>query len=90
MTKETRYLAHQELIEKERALRQQIEDVELMIKAVDAGRDRLESGLDGLHLSTEEIKGQIRILKDRQAWLIGEQDKLRARIATSTLAGGSV
>lgn len=90
MTKETRYLALQELIEKERAVRKQIEDVDLMIKAVDAGRDRLESGLDGLYLSSEEMKGQIRILKERQAWLIGELDKLRRQIATYSLPGDSV
>lgn len=51
-----------------------------MITAVDQGRVRLESGLDGLNYSSEEIKGQVRILKERQAWLIGEQDKLRAQI----------
>lgn len=78
MTKITRV---DEVIERERELRKQIEDVEIMIKAVDAGRDRLEAGLDGLNYSSEEIKGQVRILKERQVWLIAEQDKLRKEIS---------
>lgn len=69
------------IIERERELRQQINDCEVMIKAVEAGRDRLESGLDGLNYSSEEIKGQVRILRDRQVWLIAEQDKLRKEIS---------
>lgn len=77
MTKITRVDA---IIERERELRQQINDCEVMIKAVEAGRDRLESGLDGLNYSSEEIKGQVRILRDRQVWLIAEQDKLRKEI----------
>lgn len=77
MTRITRVDA---IIERERELRQQINDVEIMIKAVEAGRDRLESGLEGLNYSSEEIKGQVRILRDRQVWLIAEQDKLRKEI----------
>lgn len=77
MTKITRV---DEAIARERVLRSQIEDVQRMTDAVDAARVRLESGLDGLNYSSEEIKGQIRILKERQAWLIGQQDRLRKEI----------
>lgn len=69
------------LQERERELRRQINDVDVMLKAVDAGRDRLERGIDAMKHSTDEMKGQYRILKERQAWLIGEQDKIKAQIA---------
>jgi uncharacterized protein HemX len=70
-----------EISEREVALRKQIENVQIMIKAVDASRDRLESGLESLNYSSEEIKNQVRILKERQTWLIAEQDKLRKEIS---------
>lgn len=69
-----------EIIAREVELRRQIADVQTMINAVDDGRTRLESGLEGLNYTSEEIKGQVRILKERQAWLIAEQDKLRKEI----------
>lgn len=66
---------------RERELRKQINDVDVMIAAVDAGRDRFERSLEGMKNSNDEMKGQYRILKERQAWLIGELDKHKADLA---------
>jgi len=79
----------EQLLAKERQLRQEIENVESMLAAIDGSRTRFESGLDGLTMSAEEMKGQQRILKERQMWLIGEQDKLRAEIRRTTNPGDS-
>lgn len=86
MSKTTRV---EQLLAKERQLRQEIENVESMLAAIDGSRTRFESGLDGLTMSAEEMKGQQRILKERQMWLIGEQDKLRAEIRRTTNPGDS-
>ena len=66
---------------RERELRKQINEVDVMIAAVDAGRARFERSLEGMKESNDEMKGQYRILKERQAWLIGEQDKHKAELA---------
>jgi chromosome segregation ATPase len=63
---------------REHELRSKISDVEIMLRAVEAGRERFERALEGMQNSNDEMKGQYRILKERQAWLIGEQDKLKA------------
>jgi hypothetical protein len=68
------------LLQRELELRQNVQDVETMVRIMEGGRDRLEGGLASLEYSAEEMKGQIRILKERQTWLIGEVDKLRANI----------
>lgn len=65
------------LRQKERELRQGIEEVGKMTDAIDAGRGLLHAGLDDMYISSEEMKGQITIIKERQAWLIGELDRLR-------------
>jgi len=66
---------------RERELRLQISDVDVMLKAVEAGRERFERSIEGLKHSNDEMKGQYRILKERQVWLIGEQDKQKAELA---------
>jgi uncharacterized protein HemX len=65
---------------RERELRQNVQDIETMTKMIDDSRGRLESNLAGLDYSAEEMKGQIRILRERQSWLISELDKLRTEI----------
>lgn len=65
----------------ERDLRAKLEDVGAVLEAVEAGRVRFEHSLDAMQYSNDEMKGQYRILKERQVWAIGEQDKLRADLA---------
>lgn len=79
----------EELRERERELRKIVGDIDRMIAAMKSASDRLHLTLDGLNLSTDEIKGQLTIVKGRQKWLIGEIDKLRARIAKHTWPGDS-
>lgn len=84
------------LIEKERELRKQIGDAEAMSKAVDGARIQLENGLSDQAYATQEVSGQVGIVKERQRWLITQQDEilkkieeLRAKIAKTTQPGDS-
>jgi chromosome segregation ATPase len=79
----------EELRQRERELRKCVDDIDTMIAAMKSASDRLHLDLDGLNLSTDEIKGQLRIVKERQVWLIREIDKLRTRIAKQTWPGDS-
>lgn len=63
--------------ERERELRISVDDVKTMTDAIDGVHGKFHAGLDDVYMSSEEMKGQIRIIKERQAWLIGELDKLR-------------
>lgn len=80
MTKLTRYERLQELRIFEKTLSKQINDVEVMMDAIDAGRNRLDLGLNDLQYSSEEIKGQIKILKERFQWLTKQQDLLKTKL----------
>jgi hypothetical protein len=70
----------EKLREKERGLRKTIDDVTTMTKAIDEARGQMHAAIDDAYLSALEIKGQIQIIRERQQWLIGEFDKLRAEI----------
>lgn len=78
-----------ELRQRERELRTIVGDIDRMIAAMKSASDRLHLDLDNLNLSTDEIKGQLRIVKERQAWVIGEIDKLRSRLTNQTWPGDS-
>ena len=69
-----------ELVEKERELRKQIADAAAMTKAVDGARIQLENGLNEQAYATQEITGQVGIVKQRHKWLIDRQDELKAEI----------
>jgi hypothetical protein len=69
---------YEELVKRERELSKHIKDNEALLEAFEGGRTRLETNLGGLNMSAAEMKGQQRILKERQAWLIGQQDEIRA------------
>lgn len=85
-----------ELVEKERELRKQIVDASAMVKAIDGARIQLENGLNDAAYATQEVSGQVGIVKERQKWLIDQQDlvkteikKLRAEIGRTTRPGDS-
>lgn len=71
----------EQLQARERDLRQKIDDNEATLQAIESGRVRFESALEGMIHSNDEMKGQYRISKERASWLIAEQDKLKAEIA---------
>ena len=75
MTKLDRYERLRVLREELKELGKQVNDMGVMIDAIDKGRNRLDLGLGDLNYSAEEMKGQINILKERQKWLIHQQDK---------------
>lgn len=79
----------EELRQRQRELRKNVADIDKMIAAMKGASDRLHLSLDELNLNTDEIKGQLGIVKERQAWLIAEIDKLRAKIAKQTWPGDS-
>ena len=92
MTKKIRYERLLELNKQEKELAKKIDDMQTMIDAVDKGRDRLDHGLSDLLYSAEEMKGQIKILKERQKYLIHEQDVIKKGIekqGKTTLPGDS-
>jgi predicted aminopeptidase len=80
LTKLTRADRLAAIVEKERELRQHMADHEVMTKAVDGARVQMENGLTEQAYATQEVSGQVRIVKDRQKWLIDRQDKLKADI----------
>lgn len=79
----------EELRQRERELRKNSDNIDIMLAAMKSAADRLHLDLDGLNLTADEMKGQLRIVKERQAWLIGEIDKLRSRLAKQTWPGDS-
>lgn len=80
MTKMTRADRLAQIVEKERELRKHMADHEAMTKAVDGVRVQLENGFNEVAYSTQEIAGQVGIVKSRQKWLIDRQDELKAEI----------
>ncbi len=80
MTKMTRHERLIDLQARERKLSAEIADSQKMIDAVDGNRIQMEDGMNTLHHSATAIEGQQRVLKERQSWLIKEQDKLKAEI----------
>jgi hypothetical protein len=80
MTKMTRADRLAAIVAKERELRKHIADGGKMTDAVDGTRIQLENGLNEAAYATQENSGQVRIVKDRQKWLIDQQDELRAEI----------
>jgi ribosomal protein L18 len=69
-----------QLVEKQRELRKHIADAEAMSKAVDGARIQLENGLNDAAYATQEISGQVTLVKDRQKWVIGRQHELEVDI----------
>jgi len=51
-----------------------------MSKAVDGARMLLQNGLSDTAYATDEISGQVGIVKDRQKWVMARQDELDKEI----------
>ncbi len=80
MTKMTRADRLAQLVEKQRELRKHIADSDAMSKAVDGARIALENGLNDAAYATQEIAGQVGMVKDRQKWVIARQHELEVEI----------
>jgi chromosome segregation ATPase len=77
MTKIDRYEKLLKLQEEEKQLRAKINDLDAMIKAFDNSRTRMDSKVEDFLYSQEEMKTQQKVLKDRQKWLIHQQDVIQ-------------
>ena len=80
MTKMDRYEKLLKLQEEEKQLRAKINDLDSMIKAFDNSRTKMDSKVEDFLYSQEEMKTQQKVLKDRQKWLIGEQDRVKKEL----------
>lgn len=84
MTKMDRYEKLLKLGEEEKQLRGKINDLDAMIKAFDGGRTKLDTKIEDLLYSQDEMKGQQKVLKDRQKWLIDQQDLIKKELKAAT------
>lgn len=80
MTKMARYEKLLKLREEEKQLRRQIDDLDAMIASFDGSRNRLDSKLEDLIYSVDEMKGQQKVLKDRQKQLIDQQEVIEKEL----------
>lgn len=80
MTKMTRADRLAQLVDKQRELRKHIADADVMSRAVDGARILLENGLNDVGYATQEISGQVGMVKDRQKWVIARQHELEVEI----------
>lgn len=81
MSKTLRFEA---LIKLEQELRSKLENVSAMLKAVEDSRIQFDSAAELMSHSSDEMKGQLRILKERQTWLMSEQDTLKDELKKLT------
>jgi hypothetical protein len=68
------------LMTKQQELRKHMADAAAMTKAIDGARIQLENGLNDAAYATQEISGQVGIVKERQAWVIKHQHELESDI----------